>query len=74
MSIIIKISAILLVIALIINAIKYALDIAKNNIRVGRTYEDTINATDSIWINGEKVEEAEIVKQAHQDEMLEEEE
>lgn len=30
MSIIIKISAILLVIALIINAIKYVLDIAKN--------------------------------------------
>lgn len=30
MSIIIKISAILLVVALIINAIKYALDIAKN--------------------------------------------
>lgn len=30
MSIIIKISAILLVVALIINAIKYVLDIAKN--------------------------------------------
>ena len=45
---------------------------AKKNIRVGRTYEDIINATDSIWIDGEKVEEAEIVKQTPQDEMLEE--
>ena len=43
----------------------------KKNIRVGRTYEDIINATDSIWIDGEKVEEAEIIKQTPQDEMLE---
>ena len=46
----------------------------KKNIRVGRTYEDIINATDSIWICGKKVEEAEIVKQMPKDEMLEEEE
>lgn len=46
----------------------------KKNIRVGRTYEDIINATDSIWIDGEKVEEAEIVKRTPQCEMLEEEE
>ena len=46
----------------------------KKNIRVGRTYEDIINATDSIWIDGEKVEEAEIVKRTPKDEMLEEEE
>lgn len=44
----------------------------KKNIRVGRTYEDIINATDSIWIDGEKVEEAEIVKRTSKDEMLEE--
>lgn len=47
---------------------------AKKNIRVGRTYEDTINATDSIWIDGEKVEEAEVVKRMPKDEMPEEEE
>ena len=41
----------------------------KKNIRVGRTYEDIINATDSIWIDGKKVEEAEIVKQMPKDEM-----
>ena len=44
----------------------------KKNIRVGRTYEDIINATDSIWIDGKKVEEAEIVERMPNDEMLEE--
>ena len=33
---------------------------AKKNILVGRTYEDRINATTSIWIDGKKVEEAEV--------------
>lgn len=46
----------------------------KKNIRVGRTYEDIINATDSIWIDGKKVEEAEIVERMPKDEMLEKEE
>ena len=36
---------------------------AKKNIRVGQTYEDTINATESMWIDGKKVEEAEIVEE-----------
>lgn len=40
----------------------------KKNIRVGQTYEDIINATDSIWIDRKKVEEAEIVKQMSNDE------
>ena len=48
--------------------------VLKKNIRVGRTYEDIINATDSIWIDGNKVEEAEIVERMPKDEMLEEEE
>ena len=47
---------------------------AKKNIRVGQTYEDTINATESIWIDGEKVEEAEVTKQTPQGGMFEEEE
>lgn len=47
---------------------------AKKNIRVGQTYEDAINATESIWIDGEKVEEAEVVKQTPQGGMFEEEE
>lgn len=33
----------------------------KKNIRVGQTFEDLINATESIWIDGEKVEEAEVL-------------
>lgn len=47
---------------------------AKKNIRVGQTYEDTINGTVSIWIDGEKVEEAEVTKQTPQIGMFEEEE
>lgn len=46
----------------------------KENIRVGQTYEDTINATESMWIDGEKVEEAEVTKQTPQGGMFEEEE
>ena len=45
----------------------------KKNIQVGQTYEDIINATESIWIDGEKVEEAEVVKQTPQGGFFEEE-